>query len=109
MKYEIKLVYCVYETLDEFSRRGGLVGIFTSLTDAEKHNKGVGWYGGNGAIVAKNVILIDDEVFLLESDRPVLLDVTSKEIKRREQERKNKILQKLTKEEQEILGLKIVN
>ena len=39
-------VYRVYSTVDEYGRKGTLLGYFSDLTEAEKINSNAGWYGG---------------------------------------------------------------
>lgn len=105
MNVEIKEVYVTYETVDEYGRRGSCRGIFSTRSRADNEAIGIGWYGGTGSVMPKNVIIVDDKAYLLESSNPVELDVSSKEAKEAKQRLKKTALSKLTVDEIKALGL----
>ena len=105
MNVEIKEVYAAYETTDEYSRLGGRRGIFTTRSRADKEAIGIGWYGGTGSVMTKNVIIVDGVVYLLESPTPVELDVSSEEAKLAREQIKKGALAKLSADERKVLGV----
>jgi len=105
MNVVIKKVYAAYETVDEYSRLGSRRGIFTTRDRADKEAIGIGWYGGTGTVMTKNVIIVDDVVYLLESPTPVELDVSSEEAKVAREKIKASALAKLSAEERRVLGV----
>lgn len=99
--YEIKEVYSVYTTTDEYGRRGRLVGHFSDKTEADNQAQGQGWYGGKGDVVKIYSITIDGNTFALQSKETIKLN----EIYGDEYYKKQNALAKLTDEEKKLLGL----
>ena len=97
--------FAVYTTIDEYGRRGDLVGVFTDETLAERAAKGRGWYAGKGDVDHVFVLRLDEGgLFLLKGGDGIerlncdLID-----------ERRNRIAAaraKLTDEEAALLGVK---
>lgn len=105
MNVVIKEVYAAYETVDEYGRRGSRRGIFTTKSRADKEAVGIGWYGGTGSVMTKNVIIVDDIVYLLESPIPVELDISSEEAKLAREKIRASALLKLSADERKVLGV----
>jgi hypothetical protein len=105
MNVEIKEVYAAYETVDDYGRLGSCRGIFTSRSGADKEAIGIGWWDGIGSVIAKNVIIVDGVVYLLESPTPVELDVSSEEAKAAREKIKASALAKLSVDERRVLGV----
>ena len=100
---DVRKVYTVYETTNEYGARGALVGRFTSEAFAKEAAKGRGWYGSEGAIQAMTVVRVDGEWYELTTETPVDLDV---DLIARERELKASALAKLSADERRALGLK---
>ena len=105
MNVVIKEVYAAYETVDEYGRLGSRRGIFTTRSRADKEAIGIGWYGGAGSVMTKNVIIVDDKAYLLDSPNPVELDVSSKEAEAERERLKKSALAKLSADERKVLGV----
>lgn len=97
-------VYAVYETLDEWGRRGSLIGVFTDRDEAFKSAQGKGWWGGVGAIEERKLLSVKSSHYLLDRDinRPIRVNV---DLVEEHKAAKEKALSKLTEEERELLGL----
>ena len=68
MDYAIETVYVVWETLNEYGKKGQCVGVYDNKVKAEDIAKGRGWYGGNGAIDERTAIVNgNDECFVLDN------------------------------------------
>jgi hypothetical protein len=95
---DIKSVWVVYETLDEYERLGKIVSVCRNQADAELESIGKGWYGGAGRIHEKNAIIYDDWVYIIETNPMQFKDVEDIREKQKEKNLK-KALSKLTEEE----------
>lgn len=99
------VAYTVKETVDDRGRTGDLIGVFFSAEEADKAAKGKGWYGGQGE-VRERAVLMDESgsVYILESAAPITPGVNLPE------EHKAKVraaLDKLTPEDRALLGIKV--
>lgn len=55
---EFKSIYTVFEILDDRGTKGAKLGVFFSESQAKNVAKGKGWYGNDGSIDEKQVIVI---------------------------------------------------
>lgn len=67
---KIITVYCGYTTIDEYGRRGALIGVYRNREDANLGVSNQGWYGGPGDVVEKKAIQDGDDIYPLEVTRP---------------------------------------
>lgn len=92
-------VFIVYETIDEWGRKGGQVGVYRSRSDADRGAKRQGWYGSDGKVEHRLAVQDGDYLYVLEGMYPTQFkDV----LDRIEEERVAKvatILAKLTDDE----------
>jgi hypothetical protein len=105
--YEIIKVWAVYEGETEFSS-GKPEWFFTNENHSRALNEetGRGYYGSRAVVAEMPVIKIRDEdgfdyYFLLEREDPLRINFGPSEV----ETEKKKALDKLTKEEQKLLGL----
>lgn len=96
---KIESVWVVYETLDEYGRLGKLVSVCRNKADAELESIGKGWYGGAGRIMAKNAIIHEDYVYVMESTTPMQFKDVEDIREKQKVENIKKALNKLTEEE----------
>jgi len=96
---KIESVWVVYETLDEYGRLGKLVSVCRNKADAELESIGKGWYGGAGRIMAKNAIIHEDYVYVMESTTPMQFKDVEEIREKQKVENLKKALNKLTEEE----------
>lgn len=102
-QFQLILVYAVYETLDEYGRRGSLIMLTERKDVAEEAAKGRGWWNSNADVTQKPAIRLEDgTVYLLESTTryPLEIDIPAELKSRREAARA-----KLTDEEAKLLGI----
>lgn len=96
--------FAVYSTVDEYGRRGGLVGVYTHESDAEVRVNSSGWYGGRGEKVPVTVFIHGDKTYMAERMTEVSeLDTDLPEVRR---QKIAAAKAKLTPEEWELLGFK---
>jgi len=102
MKHEIIKVYAGWETVDDFGRHGKLIIVSSDKAAVNKAVEKMGWWGGPGDVQDRTVIKIKNIVYLLDEEyyKPIKLDRNLTK-----EEKRNKALSKLTKEEKELLGL----
>jgi hypothetical protein len=99
--------YEVFETVDEYGRRGKTIGYYTDKNSAEIAGKGRGWFGSDAPV--HDVWLYDvdgSEIYLLAKRQPITVN---EDLIRLEQETKRrakaKILNSLTDSEMRSIGL----
>jgi hypothetical protein len=100
-------VWAIYTTTNEWGNKGGLVIVTDSEVEADKHNEGVGWYGGQGHKEERLAIRIGNSpihFFLIdgEVDYPIKLN---EKMGLAESKIKKNALKKLTDVEKAVLGL----
>lgn len=97
-------LWTVYETVDEYGRRGGIVGYFDTRSKADAAAVGKGFYGSNGLVVNGFGLRInDDGVLPLVLDHPVPLNIDAL---RHAEEIRESALAKLTPTERAALGIR---
>jgi hypothetical protein len=96
-------IWTVWTTVDEYGRRGTVVGHYASPLAAEPVARGKGWYGSRGSVETGHAIYADGQYYWLVSREPITLDVNL--LKQREDIRKA-ALAKLSDEEKKVLGVK---
>lgn len=96
---KIESVWVVYETLDEYGRLGKLVSVCRNKADAELESIGKGWYGSAGRIMAKNAIIHEGYVYVMESTTPMQFRDVEEIREKQKAENLKKALNKLTEEE----------
>ncbi len=95
--------FAVYSTVDEYGRRGGLVGVFTHESDADNRANSSGWFGGRGEKVPVTVFIDGDKNYMAERISEIdLLDTDLPQLRRSQIEAAKA---KLTPEERALLGI----
>jgi hypothetical protein len=98
--YRIELWYVLFLSTGETS--GQVAGYFTDRDLATAQGRGQGWYGRDGSVDGVYVLTQDGKTgYLVKIDKPVHLS----EQESLANEAKRKALEKLTPEEQRLLGL----
>jgi len=98
-------VWTTHSSNDERGSNDKLIGIFLDEKTAKAHAKGQGWWGGEGNVSKRKAIQVDNNlVYLLDWDceSPVELGVNLVDKTR---QKKLNALNKLTKEERQLLGI----
>lgn len=100
-KMTIITVFVGYTTVDEWGRKGSMVGIYRTHDDAKVGVQKQGWYGSEGRIEEKKAIEIGLDLYIVE-EVGCFVDVTKQ---REEQKRQElaRIKAKLTPAELEVL------
>lgn len=97
-------VYTAWKTIDELGQTGRLIGVFTEPSVANKAILRMGWYGGDGKVIPKLAIIVDDNYYILDDriSSPIKINVNIID----ETDRlKKQALSKLTKQDKIILGI----
>ena len=104
--YKQRTVWAVYETEDEYARRGKFRGYYETEKKAEAYAKGKGWYGSDGAVAPVFLLWVDgmETEFVLASPEPIKISMEVDPVIRKE-EFKASGLAKLLPEEKIALGL----
>lgn len=99
--------WAVYETIDEYGRRGSLVGVFDSEGGGKLAAKGVGWYGSEGSIDKVKLLLVGSGLgqmaIMITGPLPLPLNAKLADIQKK---RRAEALAKLTPEDITLLGIK---
>lgn len=96
---EFQTIYAVYRTIDGYGRKGNLHGYYARQEDAVDASKSIGFWGMDGVVEAVTAIRVGDQLYHLESDRPITFkDKTEEHIAA-------EALKKLNKQERRALGL----
>ncbi len=97
----------VYETTDEYGRRGRTVGYFTDKVQATAQAQGYGWFGSEGTIREVFLYDVDGSTFyVLKQPAPVQINENLIELETRIQANtKAKLLKVFSTEEIKSLGL----
>jgi hypothetical protein len=100
---KIESIWVVYETQDEYGRLGKLVSVCRNKADAELESIGKGWYGSAGRIMAKNAIVNEDDIYVLETTTPMQFKDVEEIRKKQKAENLKKALGKLSEEELQLI------
>lgn len=100
---KIESVWVVYETQDEYGRLGKLVSVCRNKADAELESIGKGWYGSTGRIMAKNAIIHEDYIYVVETNTPMQFKDVEEIREKQKTEKLNKALGKLSEEELQLI------
>lgn len=103
MPLEIIKVHVGYETIDEYGRLGRIIGVYRNAQDAGVGVKGKGWYGSSGRIMERSAIVHGDDLYILEHGMPMQFKDVTEEREKQKQETIKQVMDKLTKEELELL------
>lgn len=95
--------FAVYETTDDYGRRGSCLGIFRSSISANEAAKGRGWYGGDAECTEVWLVEIDGKYYRLKSPEPVDLD---RQQAIYDEKLKQQTLASMTAEQKRVLGIK---
>lgn len=96
-------VYVGYTTVDEYGRRGKIVGVYRNYRDAELGVKHEGWYGGRGRVLESKAIVDGDDLYILEEPSPLQFRDVTEQREAARKERVKALMQQFTKEDLEIL------
>lgn len=108
-KFDLSMIpgWAVYETVDEYGRRGSLVGVYDTEDSGKLAAKGVGWYGGEGSIDKIKLMLVGSGLgqiaVMINGPLPLPLNAKLADIKKK---RRAEALAKLTPEDITLLGIK---
>ena len=102
--FEIITVYVAYSTIDDRGALGGIIAVSKFKATAQRFAKKRGWYGGDGAVIEKKAICVndEDEIMLLESVTAYPLGI---DLPKRFEEEKAAARAKLTNHEAQLLGI----
>ncbi len=101
MSNQVTTIYAVNQG-DDDRHCGYPAWFFTTRAAADDCAIDRGWYGGKAPVGEHTALIANGEAYLLASPKPIKLDVHPDDIIAK----KRAVLAKLTKEEQELLGLK---
>lgn len=94
----------VYSAHGDGGERGAgpVLGYFSTEALAALKAENAGWYGGNGATIRWDAVLIDGEVYILKQRDPIDLDLKQSG---RDDALKEETIQSLSDDQLRVLGL----
>lgn len=98
-------VYCAHSGSESGRGNGALISVCSSKSNAQAAAFGKGYWGGDGDVVDRKAVRLDDKVYLLDEDYSEPIDLDNQQAKIKERIRQE-ALSKLTDVEKEALGLK---
>jgi hypothetical protein len=103
-KQRIVEIYAVHGDGGERSL-GPIIGYCESQSDADRHKKGTGWYGGDGHVSKACAIEVNGSLYVLAAVKPIVFMDKIEEQKRLDQELRAKTIASLSEEQLRVLGL----
>jgi hypothetical protein len=103
MLKDLKKIYKVWSTSDEYGRNHELIGYFSTKQGADMAAAGKGWWGGNGNVEEGYATKIDGDWYELKQIVPIIID---RDLVKHQEALKKKALAKLSPEELAALNLK---